>query len=304
MVRILSIDGGGIRGIVPLCILSIVEKQTGQPIYKLFDIISGTSTGAIIAGLLAVGTPIEDILAFYLGDDAKKIFSKSLLNSINCPKYGCKNIEDILQTAFKGKQFKDCLTGLVIPADDWANRQGHVFSSFEIQDAELWKAVRASSAAETYFKAFNDNNGSCFFDGGLYANNPTDLAIIEAVKYLNTKPEDLFIVSLGTGTMVEKISPKEIEKFWWKDFAFQLIPEIMDRITSKTHDLLSKILPSDKYFRLQFDCPKEFEAMDNVDDKNLEGLKSLADSYITSIWQNDINSVVSLLATVDLVAQK
>jgi len=303
MIKILSIDGGGIRGLVPLTVLYVLTKRTGIPVYKMFDIITGTSTGAIIAGMLAIGIPIEEIINFYMGTESKKIFSKGIFNKIGvyCPKYDNRNIEEVLQNALKGKTFKDCLTNLVIPADDWANRQGRIFSSFEArtQDIELWQAIRSSSAAETYFKAYNYNNESAFFDGGLYGNNPTDIAIVEAVKCLNIKIDDLFIVSLGTGTLVEKMAPKEIEKFWWNDFAKHLIPEIMDRITSKTHDLLSKILKKDKYFRLQFDCPEEFEKMDNVDDKNLQGLKNLADDYISSIWKNDINNIINSLKFIE-----
>jgi len=290
--KILSIDGGGCRGLIPLCILYVLEKRTGKQIYQMFDVIAGTSTGAIIAALLSIGEPVENIISFYIGDKIKKIFSKDLFHSIgtHCPKYDSNNIENVLKDTFGDKTFGDCLIDLLIPTDDWSNRQGVIFSTFETKSIKLWQATRKSSAAETFFSA----SEGCF-DGGLYASNPTDLAIVKTIKHTDAKLEDLFVVSLGTGTLVDKMSQKDIAKFWWDDFAKHLIPETMDRITSKTHDILSELLDNEKYFRFQFDCPTEFESMDNVSDKNLRGLKDLADSYISTIWIKDINKIITYL---------
>lgn len=303
MIRILSIDGGGIRGLVPLRILYIISKRIGIPLYELFDIITGTSTGAIIAGLLAIGIPVDDIVQFYLGNPAKKIFKQSLFSKVgyHCPKYDENNIESVLQEAFQNKTFKDCKTNLIIPSDSWTQRSARIFSTFEdrCSDLPVWEAVRASSAAETFFRAYKG-----MFDGGLYANNPTDLAVRDALKYLKVKSlNDLFVVSLGTGTMVEPMKEEDVNNMWFTGIASNIIGETMDRITSKTHDILEPLFnlsPTKNYFRLQFKCPKVYEAMDDVSDDNLNGLQNLADQNICNNWSESINYIINELKNSNL----
>ncbi|HEY5465210.1 MAG TPA: patatin-like phospholipase family protein [Hanamia sp.] len=247
--KILSLDGGGIRGALTLGYLKKLEdilkaKFPDQPNFRLsdyFDLIGGTSTGAIIAASLSIGKTVDEIIKLYM-DLGGKIFGekRNWWNPIETMKwlkanYNYKAMEDGLKVAFGditlgGKELKTGLCIVAKRADTnsiWPlinHPMGKFFDSDlgKNKDIPLWQAVRASSAAPTYFapqmiEVMKDQKAA-FIDGGLsMANNPSlTLLMIATLKgfpfHWKMGEEDLLLVSIGTGYNIYKKYAKEIDE--------------------------------------------------------------------------------------------
>ncbi len=211
--RILSIDGGGIRGVYPAHVLRCVEERIQLNLLDTFDMIAGTSTGSIIAAGVATGVPAVDIVAMYK-EHAAGIFRKKqviwpgkilkyiqpMFDSI----YDSQYLKDVLTEVFQDKRLGDIKKPLLLPATDIGNGCVHLLKSgyskeFTRDNAVLVKdAVLASCSAPTYF---NPHRLDEYFlaDGGLWANNPALAAVIDAQKRLGITQDDIQILSIGTG---------------------------------------------------------------------------------------------------------
>lgn len=225
--RILSIDGGGIRGVFPAKFLAELEGQlklNGMEkcqIFEHFDLITGTSTGGILALGLSLGIPALRMYELYKSNakaifGKKKCFVQSLRHSGHDRAYLEKLIREEFQQAFGGidPTLESCKKPVCIPIYDLMEGRPSVLKSryhkaFN-RDYHIpaYQAALATSAAPTYFDPYNsayiDGKGiyqvfSNKLDGGVFANNPTLLAIIEAQKAFGVQLCDLEVLSLGTG---------------------------------------------------------------------------------------------------------
>jgi patatin-like phospholipase/acyl hydrolase len=199
--KILSLDGGGIRGVLSCTILKFIEEQTNYPISSLFNVIAGTSTGGIIAlGLSTLNVngnnlfSAADMLNLYV-NDGKQIFSKrngDLLSWIsgdvfNKP-YDSTQIELLLDRYFSNFRLKDSFPHLLVTTYEIEKGQPFYFSSRLAkldprEDFPLKEIARSTSAAPTYFKPSHvayEEQELAFIDGGVFANNPSILAYCEA----------------------------------------------------------------------------------------------------------------------------
>lgn len=239
--KILSIDGGGIKGVFPAFFLTLLEdelkkrKDGKTKIYRHFDLITGTSTGGIIAIALALGIPAKEIYQLYL-NNAQKIFGnkKSLLwgqimNSAHERDFLEKLVRDKFKEANNGEEprLNDCKTDVCIPIYDLIRGNPSVLKTkyhpaFE-RDYHIpaYQAAMATSAAPTYFSPYTadyvDLNGTKKdfankVDGGVMANNPTLIALLEALKAFKVDMSDLEILSLGTG--YKKFTDGNSRKKW------------------------------------------------------------------------------------------
>ncbi len=195
-IKVLSIDGGGIRGIIPAMILAELEKRLGKELYKVFDLIAGTSTGGIIA--LAIGTQCKDGGAYSPGelrdmyvDRGPEIFHKSLLTPLRQlirPKYSPGPLEVVLQKFFGDTLFSTALTPLLISSYDIEHELPFFFKSHKIlshKDSEWdWpvrEIARATSAAPTYgVEDCPGLYGQRFRSGGLRARVHTPARVFQA----------------------------------------------------------------------------------------------------------------------------
>ncbi|MEM7101755.1 MAG: patatin-like phospholipase family protein [Bacteroidota bacterium] len=206
---ILSIDGGGIRGIIPCTVLIHIEKQTGMPIADLFDMMAGTSTGGLLACGLSLkgedGRPkktAESLLDLYCGPNGAKIFSQPRMGPLNAiralfrAKFPPKGIEGVLKEEFGDAKLSDSLTDLLITSYNMVQKTPFYFKSSdaridpENEDFLIRDIARSTSAAPTYFPPHQVAYGGtylgqkieslCLADGGVFANNPSLLAFIEA----------------------------------------------------------------------------------------------------------------------------
>lgn len=205
IIKILTLDGGGIRGIIPCAILHEIERRLDKPVAQLFDIIAGTSTGGIIACGLNVPHPEQPekpkFSATDLGDlyekSGAKIFKKqggmfSGMSKLFDESYSHDGLEALLKDYFGDTELRETLTGLLITSYDIEQRKPFYFLSrlARINPAEenfrLRDIARSTSAAPTYFEPnalpWNDGNILALVDGGVFANNPSMLAYTEAIE--------------------------------------------------------------------------------------------------------------------------
>jgi uncharacterized protein len=343
-IRILSIDGGGIRGIIPAMVLDILEKKLqakkNNPNVRLadyFDFVAGTSTGGIItcallAPNLAKGedTPssrysANDILNLYLDNGAtifKGSFANRLLKDIPLldEKYQSDGIEGVLAHYFEDLKLSQLLKPCLVTSYNTERREAHFFtqqkaiSEGDGRDFWLKDVCRATSAAPTYFEpAYIKSLANIHFslvDGGIFANNPTMCALAEVRKMNSVSPksplkapkiEDVFLVSLGTGSvktpyMYDKIKDKP---------SLLMIPAIIDMMmsgVSETTDyqirkMFEGRLVKDQYTRIEVPSLTNEEAeMDNASDKNLESLKAIG---FQTASRYDLDAIANTLIEIE-----
>uniref|UniRef100_A0A7C9D684 Patatin n=3 Tax=Opuntia streptacantha TaxID=393608 RepID=A0A7C9D684_OPUST len=230
LIAILSIDGGGIRGIIPGVILNFLETQLQEldgedaRLADYFDVIAGTSTGGLITAMLTGpnenNRPLfaaKEIVPFYL-QHGPKIFPqprglcgslRSLVKALSGPKYSGKYLHKLVRELLGEIRLHQALTNVVIPTFDIKNLQPVLFSSVKVlnspdMDALLSDICIGTSAAPTYFPAHyfvsKDEQGNTtrefnLIDGGIAANNPTLVAISEVTKQVLKKDPDFFPIS-------------------------------------------------------------------------------------------------------------
>ncbi|MGW9185522.1 CBASS cGAMP-activated phospholipase [Agromyces sp. NPDC055661] len=204
--RVLTIDGGGIKGVFPAAFLADLESELDQPLASYFDLIVGTSTGGIIALALGLGIPASDILRFY-EEKGPDIFrgSKRLgpLRQLITAKYDPAPLKAALTAVFGDRRLGESTTRLVIPALNLSTGEVNVFKTahhdrFE-RDYKMLAvdAAMATAAAPTYFPTHRLTNGVPLVDGGMWANNPMGTAAVEAIGLLEWKKGDVELLGVG-----------------------------------------------------------------------------------------------------------
>lgn len=206
MRRILSIDGGGIRGIYPATILSELEEMLEFPIYRYFDLVAGTSTGGIIALAISLGIESSKIVEFY-EQHGPKIFGGSKIRKwfrhIFKDKYQREPLDDALGEVFGQTLIDDCKTRVVIPSMDMATGKVYLYKTCHSPDfvrdyrKPIREAALATSSAVTYFPNYVNSTQDILTDGGLWANNPTLFAIVDALGILDWSKSDIRVLSIG-----------------------------------------------------------------------------------------------------------
>lgn len=204
--RILTIDGGGIKGVFPAAFLADLESELEQPLASYFDLIVGTSTGGIIAIALGLGIPAADILRFY-EEKGPGIFAGSKrfgpLRQLVTAKYDPAPLREALTSVFGDRRLGESTTRLVIPALNLSTGEVNVFKTahherFE-RDYKLLAVdvAMATAAAPTYFPTHRLTNGVPLVDGGMWANNPMGTAAVEAIGLLEWAKGDVELLGVG-----------------------------------------------------------------------------------------------------------
>lgn len=203
--RILSIDGGGIKGVFAASFLAEIEDNLGEPIVDYFDLIAGTSTGGIIALGLGMGLSAKEILSFY-EDYGPEIFRGSpgkLLRWLGAAKYDKAPLERALAEVFGGRLLGESKTRLMIPSLNLETGAVHVFKTahldrFVIDHKERVVDVALSTAAApTYFPTHMLASGIPLIDGGMWANNPMGTVSVEAIGLLGWQKGSIRLLSIG-----------------------------------------------------------------------------------------------------------
>lgn len=203
--RVLTIDGGGIKGVFAASLLAEFEATLGEPLVDHFDLIAGTSTGGIIALGLGLGIPAAELLDFYV-NEGPAIFEnrrRRSLRQIVAPKYDSQPLRSALVNAFGEKLLGDSLTRLVIPSLNLETGEVHVFKTAHHERFVRDYRVRAvdvalaTAAAPTFFPTHHLASGEPLVDGGMWANNPMGTAAVEAVGLLNWPSGEVRLLGVG-----------------------------------------------------------------------------------------------------------
>lgn len=205
MRRILTIDGGGIKGVFPAAFLAEIEDRLGQPICDYFDLIAGTSTGGIIAIGLGLGLTAGELLQLYK-EFGSSIFPAggmtSNLRRLVRAKYSLEPLRVTVGHAFGDRRLGDSRKRLLIPALNLAAERVYIYKTAHhpklVRDYKVLalEAALATVAAPTYFPIHLSADGA-YVDGSLWARNPLALAVVEAIGVLDWPREDVRVLSLG-----------------------------------------------------------------------------------------------------------
>jgi Patatin-like phospholipase len=219
---LLSIDGGGIRGIIPLCALIELEKQIGKPARQIFSMMAGTSTGSIIAGGLAMGSSAEKLLELYQSL-AQEVFRFDLLSftvELGSYRYRIQPLADLLQRYLGDITLNQLPIDIMIPATRVSDGKPWYFVRDTQNNAgttgklHLVDCMTASAAAPTYFEPYDVPGIGVCVDGGLgIAGNPIYQACVEAFYYTPSGvyvPAETTVISLGTGHFPPAAAPKNL----------------------------------------------------------------------------------------------
>jgi patatin-like phospholipase/acyl hydrolase len=320
LVRILGIDGGGIRGVIPAAVLARIEERTGEPVARLFDLVAGTSTGGILAlGLAkpgAAGRPAytaAEMLSLY-EKEGRRIFHSTAawrvraLGGLAEEKYRSDGIESVLEEYFGEARLKDSLTDVLITSYETERRIPFFFKSRNSRarpdyDFPMKDVARATSAAPTYFEPFRLGAGSphdyySLIDGGVYANNPAMCGYVEA-KATYPEGSDFLVVSLGTGERTRPLLYKEASGWGLARWAQPILNVVLDGVSSTVDYQLRHILPPDgqgrkRYWRFQTRLSADTDAMDDARPDNIRSLKLRAEAMIRE-RADDIDSLCATL---------
>ena len=289
--NILSIDGGGFRGAYSAHLLALIEEKQGVQWKSHFNLFAGTSTGSIIAAGLACGKTARDLAAIYK-DHGETIFKKrwGLRKGYLASRYSNKALKSQLLEIFGDIKLGDVDVPLLIPATNIGLGCVHVFKSKYddgfIRDPNVLvrDAVLASCAAPTYF-APHKVDENLLSDGGLWANNPSLAATIDAKKRCQQNLEDIRVLSIGTGH-IKKFYPQKssLKKGLW-GWGFltrwqggKFVELILNLQSQNSDNMLGLLLEKDQILRLNFSSNQELPL---DDPKEYADLTALAAHEIT-----------------------
>ena len=335
-IKILSIDGGGIRGILPGVILTRLEEKLQKQsedesarIADFFDLLAGTSTGGILSLAYLVRDPnnkekpllsAKDAVNLYL-DRGDEIFDVNLWQKLKSgfgvtdEKYSADELEEALEDTFQDIMLRDLLKPCIISSYDIRNAKPHFFKQHKSRDNKIFNfkvkdVARATSAAPTYFEAARIKNelGTPYalVDGGLFANNPTMVAYSEArtMKFPDKidfpTAKDMLIVSIGTGSQSQSYSYKKVKDWGLVNWVKPIIEIMMSGNSSATHYHLTQIFDT---LKKQYDkgCyhrlePEVISADSQMDNASVENLKLLKEDALNYVSKPEIDKELNVIA--------
>jgi patatin-like phospholipase/acyl hydrolase len=329
-VAILSLDGGGIRGLIPTLILKdlyrrITELEAGRtgisrlffgsrnpkPIHAYFDLITGTSTGAIIAlGMTCPSRaaeseelPLQQRKPAYTLEDienvyqnyGREIFPRGGLNNLRAlahafeAKYQSATLSRLLESYFGDTTIDQALTEVIVPAYETVLRRAFFFKRSGRRRFRMRDVALATTAAPTYFPPAlirtvpDDGRSYSFIDGGVFANNPSLCGYVEA-RELMPERRHFIVLSLGTGATNRRFTHEEIRKWGYLDWVSPVhgvpLTSMMWDSQSEvvTHQL--ELLPEVDVYRINASLEHVSEEMDDATPKNLSRIRDKAAEII------------------------
>lgn len=253
--RILSLDGGGAKGFYSLGVLAEVEAVLPHPIHKSFDLIFGTSTGSIIATLLATGKSVEEIHCLYREHVPHIMQAKK-------PRERTRRLRAVGEKVFGEDGFDTVRTGLGVVTTKWQLETPMIFKSMQTQahgrratfvpgfGCTLADAVEASCSAYPFFERkivrTSTGNDVELFDGGYVANNPALYALADATGPLGFAPTECRVLSIGCGQYPEPRYPlfERMKRRFWLVQLLQKTLEVNTASMDQLRQLLFATVPT------------------------------------------------------------
>jgi patatin-like phospholipase/acyl hydrolase len=303
--RVLALDGGGIRGIIPATLLAELERRCGRRVGEMFDLIAGTSTGGILALGLTTPDPADpgrprysaqDLVDLY-AEKGHQIFRSSLwyrlvtLLGLFGSKYTVTGLDRTLSAYFGDARLKDAVSEVLITSYDLESRDSWFLARHKARadpgsDFPVRHVARATSAAPTYFRPERLvlQPPTAMVDGGVFANNPAMCAYVEAIKLHGR--QDVVVVSLGTGQVKTPIHYLQARTWGLIGWARQLISVFMDGVSDTVEHQLGWLLPDrdgkPRYFRFQVELPPGMGSMDDTSPERIAALREIAQTLIAT----------------------
>ena len=329
---ILSIDGGGIRGIIPAKVLTEIERelQTSQPgkkLYEHFDLICGTSTGAILAIGLALGIPASSLLDFYKVN-ASLIFPKWLfkviptqakvfISTMYSNKKLRKKLQEVFTEANDGTEplLFDLKTKVCIPTYNGIMGEINVLKTKHhpdyVRDYKLpaHEVAMASASAPVYFpphtfkysNKFGSGVNINMIDGGLFANNPTLIGILEAGDKLNIPLSQVRVLSIGTGKGKQIVKAKWLpHNFWYwfipKPRLLEIVLDSQAQMTEQYINFFQRVTIQNRestfeYLRVQHEFGDKVIDLNASSKKALEKLEAIGDE----VSKKQLSTIINFL---------
>ncbi|MGB0839321.1 MAG: patatin-like phospholipase family protein [Chitinophagales bacterium] len=320
-IRILSIDGGGLMGIIPIKILQLIESITQSPIHESFDLIAGTSTGGLIATGLSVTengyspkVGLDTLEDFYL-NRSQTIFPTAhglekvwrTVKSVFRPTFSTKAMERELKAFYGDLSLKDCLTPLLVPVYNVSGNYPLLLSTRIAEEnasknVSVFDACRATTAAPTYLPPHlfrYDDEVILGTDGGLFANNPSIAAFIEATDHrsyyehrktterafpafesITDLLDDIFVLSIGTGHYYNQHKAAQAPKWGMLQWIRPVIRMMMDGSNNLANKQAQALLPSRNYLRLDCEFNRPIDFLDSSKE-NLDYLQKIVAQQLT-----------------------
>jgi patatin-like phospholipase/acyl hydrolase len=277
MKRGLVLDGGGVFGISQAQILARVDISK-------FDFFVGTSIGSVLSSACASGMDLTELPSFF-HESIPLIFKNHPCYKYNIfnPKYPDKELTKALQEFLPDISFGELNKPVFVTAANLKYNKLKVFSSLDEKDSwwPLWEITRAATAAETYFKPWRG-----YADGGVFANNPSMVAIAAACKVLDYDVNDIAICSIGTGSDTLS-APSKVKDYSLMTWGVWLIKSMISGSSNSMHEYFAKSLPLAKYTRIQFqrkkgwkiDSPKDMFEAEKVWEEEIKRAAELVNAF-------------------------
>ena len=279
--HILALDGGGTRGIYTAQLLAKIEQAFGVPIRTRFDLIAGTSTGAIIAGAAVSDIPMQDIVELF-EKETPYIFRRRWYRiPLFLSKYPNQKLAQIIAKHLPATPLGEIASPLMITSSEIAKSEVHIFrSNYGSRDSEiaptskdvnLRDAILASCAAPTFFAPKSVGN-FLLADGGLWANNPSTVAFTEALSVFGKEAREVRMLSIGTGHSVNMYHNRRGWGFitgWGGAKLTSYVMTLQSQASART----AKLLLKENYLRINPEI--DFWELDTL--TQLDNLKSLAE---------------------------
>jgi len=300
MRRILTIDGGGVRGIIPAVLLAALERQTGRLTRDGFDFVAGTSTGAVLAAGIAAGIPAERLVTLY-AERSSHLFRKipvinTLRRIITGSMYDTSTLHRLIREELGAEardwRLNDAPVDMLITAKrlsdgmPWYFVRDNPANSCRAGDYRLADAATASAAAPTYFSPWSLAGIGELIDGGIgVAGNPVYQACVEAFEYTHAyRPSETVVVSLGTGTLLRRERPT-----WLWPWLGWLLSELLRSPGEQQTELVHRHYPEARFYRLDLELGREI-GLDAVE--RIGELRALGERLAQVInWANILDGI-------------
>jgi uncharacterized protein len=291
--RILSIDGGGVRGVIPAVALAALERQTGGGVRDHFDFLAGTSTGALIAGAAAVGIEADRVVDLYL-EKAPMLFRKipilsTLRRILAGHMYDVEELHRLIRRELgddaSGLPLNELTRDILITAKGlWDSRPWYFVKDHPGRNSArtgtfgLADCLTASAAAPTFFAPWKINGiEGELVDGGVgVAGNPVYQACVEAFVYTDGYPEtETIVVSMGTGYYLGRTRPT-----WIYSWLHWLLAELLRSPGEQQTALVDRHFPRAAFYRIDVKLDRDF----NIDDAGeIAALREIGERLATRI---------------------
>ena len=277
--KVLAIDGGGIRGLIPARVLAEIERRCGRPAGELFDLVAGTSTGAIIACALTRPQPLtaERIARIYL-DEGPQIFHRSLLKRITSvegyldERYDSDGLLESLRRHLGSTRLAQADPPVLLTVYDLERRRAMLLGARD--DMSMVDAAHSSAAAPSYFEPVRIGELT-LIDGGVFATNPAMCAYAR----LDGDPE--LVVSLGCGEHTRRLPYEQVRDWGRLEWARPALDVVFDG-TADAVDIQLESLLGASYVRLQTPLDEASDDLDDVTPENLAALEREAERLIAA----------------------